>query len=92
MNFFSIIKTIIRKAHFYKIEDEKKKKEYLKFKNEAYHDRTENRKQNTIKFLTYVTEQTHELQNNSVQMWLRKEIAEAFRDSFTLRAISSLLQ
>ena len=50
------------------------------------------RKQNTIKFVTYVAEQTHELQNNSFQMWGRKKLPKllSFADSFTLRVILSL--
>ena len=39
------------------------------------------RKQNTVKFVTYVAEQTHELQNSSVQMWGREKKISSCRDS-----------
>ena len=47
-------------------------------------------KQNTIKFAIYLAEQTHELQNNSVQMWGEK-IAEVSFGLDTLRAFLPLL-
>ena len=51
------------------------------------------RKQNTIKFVMYIAEQAHELQNNSVQMWEKKKLLklQSFADSFILRTFSSLL-
>ena len=50
------------------------------------------RKQNVVKFGTYVAEQTHKLQNNSTH-GKRKKLPKlpSFADSFTLRAFSSFL-
>ena len=45
---------------------------------------SEARKQNTIKFVTYIAEQAHELQNSFVQMWGRKKLSklQSFLDLF----------
>ena len=50
-------------------------------------------KQIIIKFATYIAEQTHKLQSNSVQIWEKKKMLKLqnFTDLFTLPAFLSLL-